>query len=460
MIMTTVKHQAYRDELTYEVDYLVDQKEYSAWKERLTNQLLKSVEVPGFRKGKAPYKLAMKHINSGAFEKTLLQETVVKFYPEAMKAAQVTLEKDKRAVHSTTVASEEDATGEKEDGTFQLRLVVSLVPQVDLAKIKKLKVAFPKVESIKDRPSKDEMVKKEKNRFLAVYNEYKDAGKDTKVSKGDRIKCDIVENGTEKKDQQLTFGTGDYPEDFEKALLGSKKGDTKEFKVTIDSGEYTFKVDVNEVLRPTYSSFKAVLENNKNAQDQFESEEAFEKKIVSYFDTESEKLLRDKWQSEIIQSAVDTTPKFALPSDRVNSEVDRIIEVIQNDGVQKGISLSDAFELSGIPAKKPVKTDKDLRESVTVYVEREFKWTGIIDAMYHEEVEKKFSPEQVKEAAKQIKENKAQYNIPDHATDEYIEDVAFDRLKRYTASHWLFDQVEKNNTKTKTKKELEEVAAT
>jgi trigger factor len=456
LFMSTAIKQAYQDDLTYIIDYPVSKEDYQTWKKRITNQLLKSVEVPGFRKGKAPEHLALKQINEGALQQTLLQETISKYYPEAFKLATEILQKDERVILSTSIVAEDPYTQEQEDGSFLMRVKIDLVPNVDLSLFDTMTIVAPTEADISGRSTEAEVLERERKRFIAIYNEYEII--QDKAKPHDRIACHITENGEEKLNQQLTLGTGDYPEDFEKHILGLKAGDAKEFSIAFQGTTINFKIEVNEVLRPKFTTVSEVVEANAEAKQQFANSEDFDEKIKGFYKEETDKILQDKAQSIMIKDIVDTIPEFELPQDRLDSEVDRIVGVIQDDGVSKGISLKEAFELSGIPSPKPITNDVDLREAVVMYVSKEFKWTGIIDAVYQNKVERKFTSEEVKQASQEIEANRQKYGIPPQATADYIENVAIDRLKRYAATQWMFTKINKNMSDLETKSELKKAA--
>ena len=68
-------------ELTITIPWTMVQFTY----ERILNELLKEVELPGFRRGKAPKDLALKQINETKVYEEVLKEMVPKIYADSVK---------------------------------------------------------------------------------------------------------------------------------------------------------------------------------------------------------------------------------------------------------------------------------------------------------------------------------------------------------------------------------------
>jgi trigger factor len=224
--MSKVIDAKYENDITFVLDYLVESSVYNPWKEKLTNQLLKNVEVPGFRKGKAPQHLLQQQVNHTALQETVLRETLEKYGVEAAQEINKHLEKDERSLQNLEVSLNPEHTLETDSG-FQFRLVASLLPQVNLENLETIEIPEPSPDTLKNRASLADFTKQETARLLISYNQYQDT--DEKAKDQYQITCDltgVINNKPEPKltsnDVVITLGGGDFLPDFEKGVTGVK----------------------------------------------------------------------------------------------------------------------------------------------------------------------------------------------------------------------------------------------
>jgi trigger factor len=452
---------------TFLVDCLVEQKEYNEFKERITSQVLKNVSVPGFRKGNAPEKLAMEKVDQIALQSTIMQETVQKFYAELQEDVDKKLVKEDRIGVSTTISVNPEHTKETEDG-FQFRVLINLLPKIALDKISDIKVELPEAEKIQGRVSKKDFFDSEKVKLINAFNVFEEV--DSKSKEGLQIEVNLVEKSDEDKERKqdalkINIGTGQFPADFEKNIIGLKKGDKKSFKYKVPHGdhshEYNYEIEVLKVAKPTLTKINDVLEQSEEAKKQIKSEQDFEKTLQAVYDQETENLYRDIKKNAIVRGILDIVPDFDMESEKMDSEISRIDEVLTTQAKGQGKKLAEVFENSGLPGseKKP-KTDKAVRAEIEDYVKKEFKLMNILQAVYFGKVENKITEKEAETLEKQIKQSPQNFNLSleDAKDDDRVKNVAYDRLLRSKAYTWIQDQVqivtpgEKKKKATKAKK--------
>jgi trigger factor len=455
--MSAVKNTEYLDDITFVLDYFVEEKEYSPWKDRLTDQLLKNIEVQGFRKGKAPRELALKKVDPSLLTETIVKETLEKYAQQAVTEITAKLKDDKRIIQSVEINIDPEFTGEK-DGGFAFRLVSKLLPDIDLKHLDTLKIDNPTAKDISNRPEEKEFIAGEKKRFLKTYNEYTET--DEKATKGDKVVCNLNGSVDDVKDSKLAspnveivLGSGDFLPEFEKELPGIKKGETKTIKVTFPASYFeksvagkkaTFEVECLNVLKPKYSSLEEVFEHNKTVQDQFTDYNGFMDFLSKFYQDETERLLEELRQRKIIQTVVSKTPDFSLPEDRIESETKRIFAAVKEDSETKKVTLYEAFARSGIPSEG-AKEDADeieIRALIELYVRNEFKLSTILHYIYESFVENKISQEQLTKAVDEVKKNPSQFGLTATSDDETVRRHTLDRLQRQEGARYLFGKFE------------------
>jgi trigger factor len=447
--MSKLVNSQYENDLTYNVDYLVENNEYTTWRQRLLSQILSNVEVSGFRKGKAPAELAMKQLNMSSVEETILQETISKFGSIALDEAKQKLVEEGRVVQNQTVDFNPEFTGTSENG-FKFRVVLSLLPKIDLSGLEKLKEPKIDTKDLPERVTKEAFIVREESKFLASLNEFTDT--DESAQMGFKIAVDLVEEvaGADPKDiKDVTYslGASELPEEFEANLIGLKVAENKDFslKVPSQNGQkktttVKYKVTVKKVLKAKYTNLQELFENSENAKKQFESQQKFDDFLANYYDQESNVILEDLKKRKIIDETLKAIPDFSLPVERTKAEQNRILKVLQDQAQSSGQTLGEVFKQSGISEDntKNIEDAIEIKKLIDVYVNREFKWIFVLRSIYEFKVEDKITNEQLETVSHEMEKKPEDYNIAANAEHEYYHEVAYDRLMRSKATAWLF----------------------
>jgi trigger factor len=231
----TENRQAY---LTVEME----QAEVEEGLKKAYNRLVQKYAVPGFRKGKAPRPILEQYLGKGA----LLDDAVEHMAPEAFdKAAE---EQKIKAIARPNIELE------KIDPVIY-KMVVPLEPTVKLGDYKAVKVTQKSVEL------KEEDVTNAIEQLRHQHAVWEPA--DKAVEAADMINLDIESNVGEQpyinqKDAQYqVVKDADFPiKGFSEELIGLKKGETKEFKLSFSADygrvelagkEVAFKVSIKEI---------------------------------------------------------------------------------------------------------------------------------------------------------------------------------------------------------------------
>lgn len=469
-------------DLKYVVDLLAEKKEYQLYQARVLEQLLKNVEIKGFRKGKAPRELALKQIDPNRLQSTLLQESVEKFYGELRPQIEKEIAEKKRVaiLGTARLEDEEEFTKETEEG-FQFRISILLLADVDVAPISKLELKAPTADQIPDRESFDEYFTKESKALVASFNSYKTVK--SKIKENSRVVADITEQlipdkkdknakpeePKESKNATINLGEDRFPPEFEQNLVGLKAGDEKEFDLNLEitgqgKQKFHFKIKIVEVLEAEFETVEEILENSKDAKKQFGTPEDFKNLVKKVYDQETQQLLKNLKRRQIIEEVVKIVPQFQLPQSSFEAEVERILQVLNARTLEAKISLKDAFAASGLPGSEDkIKSDNDVKSKIEEYVTTEFKLVEILRFVYYTLVEPKIEDKEVQEFKEAIEANPSKYNVSsaEIANGKAI-DVAYDRLLREKAFNWIAAQVkfvaadEKPKTKTVAKKEVKQ----
>ncbi len=303
--------------------------------------------IPGFRKGKAPFNMIKKMYGVGVFYEDAVDEVIDASYPDAAK------ERGLEIVSRPSISIEEIEEGK----AFVYTAVVAVKPEVTLGEYKGVEVQKTKSEVTEEDIETEIKRAREKNSRLITVE-------DRGIEDGDQVTIDFDGSvdgkrfeGGKAEDYPLTIGSHTFIDNFEEQLIGKKTGEECEVNVTFPA-EYhveelknkpaVFKVKVKEIQR------KELPEAN----DEFASE-------VSDFDTmeEYKKDLTEKLQAEKIEAAktadedkvvakVIENATMEIPDQMVEEQVNGMVNDYARRLESQGISFKQYVEIIGMTAEK------------------------------------------------------------------------------------------------------------
>ncbi len=303
--------------------------------------------IPGFRKGKAPFNMIKKMYGVGVFYEDAVDEVIDASYPDAAKESGLEI------VSRPAVSIEQIEEGK----SFIYTAKVAVKPEVTLGQYKGVEVQKTKSDVTEEDIETEIKRAREKNSRLITVE-------DRGVEDGDQVTIDFDGSvdgkrfeGGKAEDYPLTVGSHTFIDNFEEQLIGKKTGEECEVNVTFPA-EYhveelknkpaVFKVKVKEIQR------KELPEAN----DEFASE-------VSDFDTmeEYKKDLTEKLQAEKIEAAktadedkvvakVIENATMEIPDQMVEEQVNGMVNDYARRLESQGISFKQYVEITGMTAEK------------------------------------------------------------------------------------------------------------
>ena len=303
--------------------------------------------IPGFRKGKAPFNMIKKMYGVGVFYEDAVDEVIDASYPDAAKESGLEI------VSRPAVSIEQIEEGK----SFIYTAKVAVKPEVTLGQYKGVEVQKTKSDVTEEDIETEIKRAREKNSRLITVE-------DRGVEDGDQVTIDFNGSvdgkrfeGGKAEDYPLTIGSHTFIDNFEEQLIGKKTGEECEVNVTFPA-EYhveelknkpaVFKVKVKEIQR------KELPEAN----DEFASE-------VSDFDTmeEYKKDLTEKLQAEKIEAAktadedkvvakVIENATMEIPDQMVEEQVNGMVNDYARRLESQGISFKQYVEITGMTAEK------------------------------------------------------------------------------------------------------------
>ncbi len=302
----------------------------------------KQVNIPGFRKGKAPRPILENHVGKEAVKQEAFEIVANEQYRKVLA--------DEKLIPVSDPEIKESKFEENED--MDLTLVVTLKPEPVLGEYKGLAVEKKTVEI------KDEDVQKALEDMQSRAAKMVEA-KDAVIAKGDFAIIDFAGSvdgeafaGGEGKGYPLEVGSGSFIPGFEDQLVGLKAGDSTDVKVTFPEDYFTkelagkeavFKVNIQDVKRkelPEINDEMVAANSDSKTVEEFKTKtkERMEKSATSQAQAEYEKALLD-------MAVANAT--FEVPDIMVEDRVNHMIEEMSLNLESRKMSLDMYLKYTG-----------------------------------------------------------------------------------------------------------------
>ncbi len=375
------------------------------------------VNVPGFRKGKAPRKM----IESMYGEAIFYDDAFDILFPDAYEAA--VKENDIQVVDRPEVDTV-DQIGVGQDLKFTVKVFVK--PDVELGNYKGLKAVkyTHKVteEEIDARIQQDV----EKATTMADVE-------DRAVENGDIVNLDYAgsvdgvafEGGTA-NGQTLEIGSGHFIPGFEEQMIGMNLNEEKDLSVKFPEAYHAanlagkdaiFHVKVNGIqvkVKPELDDdFAADVSDKETFAD-------YKAAIAAELEEKAQKNAAIQLENTLVQQAVDAAD-CDIPEAMITSETDIMLREMQMRMMYQGLRFEDYLKFTG-------QSEEQVREMYAPEAKNRVKMQLVLEAMIkaenivpsEEEVEKAFA-EEAERAGRTVEEFKASLN---DRQKEYLKDNA------------------------------------
>lgn len=290
--------------------------------------------LKGFRKGKAPLDMVQK-LFGPQIENDALYRFISEQYYEAMQKEKL------RAVGYPTFGNTKYESGK--NVTFDA--TVEIIPDFELKDYSKM--TFKK-ESDKVSEEDFETLKKNYLSSKAEITEAKDAN--AKLAKGDFAvfnfvgeKADGSQPDNMKADEyMLEIGSGQFIPGFEDGMIGMKKGEKKDIKVTfpadyheadLKNAPVTFHVDLLEIKQKNFPEF-----NDEMAKEfGFESVADFTDKNKERMAVQKKREVESKLQQQILEKIIEEN-QFEVPKALIEDQKESVKQDLSKTLKQQGFN--------------------------------------------------------------------------------------------------------------------------
>lgn len=335
-----VKSKKKGEHSTVELVIEVDAKTFDEAVNRVYLRQRKSINIPGFRKGKVP-----RNMLEAMYGANLFYEDAIKdIYPAAYEEA-IAQEKLKPAAYPQIEIMEAGKDG------FTFKAIVTLKPEVKLGEYKGLTAPKEKV-SVTDADIDAEMTPyiQRATRLTAVKRKAKKG--DTAVIDFEGFDNGMPFEGGKGEGFSLELGSGTFIPGFEDGVVGMKAGEEKELNITFPE-DYTpdlagkpvvFKVKVQEVKEPVKPEL-----DDEFAKDvsEFETLAEFRADLKKKITERREKQIDTEYERAITDQLIDNL-EVDLPQAIVDQQTDRMMDDYKMRVESQGIPFDQYMGMMGL----------------------------------------------------------------------------------------------------------------
>ena len=344
----------------------------------------KYFNIPGFRKGKAPFHIVERYYGDDIFYEDAFNELVPKVYDEEIKANKI------EAVSRPKI----DVVQMEKGKDLIFTAIVNTKPDVTLGKYKG--VELKKVEyKVTDKDVEDEI------NHMAEHNSRKITVEDRPAKDQDIVNINFDGSvdgehfeGGKADNYDLTIGSHSFIEGFEDQIVGMKIGEEKDINVTFPKEYFEKKLAGKPAVFHVKLNSISVKElpkiDDEFAKDvsEFDTLEELKKSIKDKKQKENEEKEKTETENAAIDAVIKDT-KIDIPDGMVDLEIDQMEDDIDQRLQYQGLSLNQYLKMMG-------KTEADLR--------KEYKEDAIKNIQTRLILEKIVEQEKIKEDDKYIKD--------------------------------------------------------
>ncbi|MFL2116357.1 trigger factor [Marinilactibacillus psychrotolerans] len=378
--------------------FSIDQETVKDGLDKTFKKVQKTLNVPGFRKGRVPRKMFNQMYGEAALYEDTLNDLLPDAYSKAVEEAGI------EPVAQPNIDIESVEKGQD----WKLIAEVTLKPEVELGEYKGLEVTKQDREVTEEAVEKNLESRRENLAELTVKEDAAEEG-DTVVIDFEGFNDGVAFEGGKGENHSLELGSNSFIPGFEEQLVGIKAGEEKEVTVTFPE-EYqaedlagkkaVFNVKVHEVKSKELPELDD--EFAKDADEDVETLDELKAKIRENLEEGRENSANDARDDEAIRKAVLNAKIEEIPHEMAHDEVHRQMDMFLNNLQQQGISAEMYYQMTN-------SSESDLHKQFEGEAEFNVRTNLVLEAI----VEAENLEANEEDIEKEIKDLAAQYNMPE-----------------------------------------------
>ena len=316
----------------------------------------KRVNIPGFRRGKAPRKLIEKMYGVGIFLEDAINDTINSTYPEAAQNCEI----------SDEISSNPEIGLEQAEAGMPLiyTATVAVKPPVGLGKYKGVEIE--KIDTTVSDEEVEEELKREQEKNASIKEVT-----DRAVADGDQINLNfegfvdgVAFEGGKGEDYPLTIGSGSFIPGFEEQLIGAEIGKEIEVNVTFpenyQSEELAGKPAVFKctVLKIKEKILPELTDEFADDVSEFSTLEEYKADIRKNLEAKKAERAKTEKENKVIDAII-ADSEIEIPEPMLKAQQEQIVDEFAQRLQSQGLNIEQYFAYMGTSREKMVEESKD-----------------------------------------------------------------------------------------------------
>lgn len=311
------------------------------------NKQKNKIQLPGFRKGKAPLKMIEKFYGEGVFYEDALDIVYPDVVSDAIKEA---------GIEPVAAPHDLDVTKIGKDGV-EMTMKVTVKPEISIENYKGVEADKGDASVCADDVKKELASMQERNARVVTVEDRKAKKNDIAVIDFEGFVDGVAFDGGKGENYELTLGSGQFIPGFEEQIIGHKTGDEFDVNVTFPT-EYTpelagkdavFKVVLHEIKMkelPTLDDDFA-----KDVDDEVETLAELKKKIKAELSDKKKEEVEREFESAVLEKVVELV-EGEIPEVMYDNKLEDDVKDYENRLAQQGIPLDTYLQYMGMDRDK------------------------------------------------------------------------------------------------------------
>ena len=431
----SVKVEKTENKNELKLEFTVEAKIFDEGIKTVFNKNAKYFNIPGFRKGKAPYNIVEKYYGSEIFYEDTFNEIVPEIYDEAIKSEKI----------DAVSKPEIDIVQMEKGKDLIFTAIVATKPEVKLGKYKG--IALEKVEyKVTDKDVEEELNNMaEKNARMITVT-------DRAAKKGDTVVIDFLGTvdgvefeGGKAENYELGLGSNTFIPGFEDQVEGMKIEESKDVNVTFPEEYFSkdlagkpavFKVTVHEIKAKELPKI-----DDEFAKDVSEFDTL--KELKSDIKAKKEEQNNERAKTELEEKAVKAVAEVSevdIPKGMVELEIDNMEQDMDRRLSYQGFSLDQYLNMLG-------KTKADYRKESEEPAKESLKLRLVLEAVCND-AKVEATDKEVEEKLKELAESYGRKEEELKENSELVEHIK-QNVKSEKAIKLIIDNAKMKAAETK-----------
>ncbi len=331
------------DTNVYEIEVTVDAQTFTDACKSAYMRQRKSIQLPGFRKGKAPMGMVEKAYGEGVFFEDALEIV----YPEAVQAAI-----DEAELRVVDQPFDLDVPVMSKEEGVEMKMKVTVYPEVKLGKYKGLKAEYGETEATDDDVAEELKNMQERNsRLVSVEDRAAEMGDTAEIDFEGFVDGEAFDGG-KGENYPLELGSNSFIPGFEEQVAGHNVDEEfdvnvtfpEEYQADLAGKEAVFKCKIHEIKKKELPELDD--EFAKDVDEEVETLDELKEKLSKQISEKKAEDAKREFENALIEQVIDNM-EAEIPECMNEHKVDELVQDYGYRLQMQGIDLNTYLQYLG-----------------------------------------------------------------------------------------------------------------